>query len=744
MEGTAPPPGLDEYVASLQGQPQQTGQPQTGGTPAPEGLDDYVEELKQQKYGTLGQMAITGAEGLAEGVLSSPVSRALELGTGLTTAEDIKGRAEANPITKTGTEIAGLVGSSMIPGGQGSMLAKAGELGAKGIGAVEKASFLSKVGAQAAKSAFEGGLYQAGREVGDMVVADPQVGADFSLTDVGLATVMGGVFGGAFGAAAQGVKKAAVEAAPFLQDVKEGAAAKALKLKGEDAKDMARILMDAEINSGEKIFSPFAGSDTLSKRVESLRTSADERMGNIYTKLDEAGAPGVNPLKLASKIDEQLGDFWRSPINKSKAAQLENVLESVLLRGDKDISFKEAQQLQEEVKKLAYPNGKSPIEPTPRIQIAQDAHKIIDQEIDKAVDSAASHTGDSSLSSELTKAKKEYGAAEKAGRALANRVSSEQGNKLFGLTDTIAGIGLGASAGLGPAGAALVLKRLAEKYGNTAIATSKDTYLKHMDRFASAFGLGADARNASALARSTAKGFNTATNAVKSIFNKGKEMPSKVVPILSGREKLDRLVADNTKDPNRMYSINDNNPVEQYSAPYAATTARAVSYLNSIKPNTDPQAPLDSRRPASGPQKAEYNRALDIAQQPLVTLKYIQDGTLTTKDMRTLTTIYPSLYSHLSQKLMTEMTEKTSKGEAIPYKTRQSLSLFLQQPLDSTMTPQSIQAAQPQTQSSMQGQPVQGNSGPHPAYSSVKGLDSLAKSARTPAQAATARASTRD
>ena len=41
------------------------------------------------------------------------------------------------------------------------------------------------------------------------------------------------------------------------------------------------------------------------------------------------------------------------------------------------------------------------------------------------------------------------------------------------------------------------------------------------------------------------------------------------------------------------------------------------------------------------------------------------------------------------------MSESITRGEPIPYKLRVGMSMFLGQPLDSTMTPQAIMAAQP-------------------------------------------------
>jgi hypothetical protein len=725
---------LDAQYAAMQ-------QPESAVTQV-DPLDAELDSMyREEKYGTLGQQSITAAEGLLSGVVSSPVANLIETKVLGVDPADIRGRAEENPTISTVSEISGLVGSSFVPGGQGALLAKAGAGAAKALGAVEKASFLSKVGATATRTAFEGGLYQAGKELGDMVIADPAVGADFSLADVGLSFALGGVFGGAAGAAAEGFKKAAIEAAPFLKNVQESAGVRALgftkgqvkKLQGgaDEAKDIARTLMDAEIETGERIITPFASSDDIAAKVEVFRKEAGAKMEKVYNALDEKGADGIKPLELASKIDEKLGNFWRSPINKGEANQLENILESVMIRGDESISFKDAQLLKEEIKKVAYPGGRAPLDPSPKVQIAQEAYRIVRDEIDTAVEKAAGGNG---LLGELRSARSSYAAAKKAGRAIADKVAGEQGNRLFGLTDNIiAGGALASGDVLGAGGAALVMKKLADRYGATMLSSSKDAYLDSLSKFTATFG-NQEAINASKLAQATVNGYKLAQRATKSVFDKTQEMPAKVIPILSARDKLDKLVTENIKDPSRLLAMNDNNPVLEYNGPYAATSARAVAYLSQLKPKTEPTNPLDSKRVPSKSEQATYNRALGIAQQPLVTLKYIQDGTLTRQDMQALQTIYPSLHAQLVNQVTQQMVNTLARGKSIPYSTRKSLSTFIGQPLDSTLTPQSIQAAQPVSEQPQQ-QPQQGGQSKPPSASSMKGLEKGVSANRTPSQA---------
>lgn len=754
QDGSDIPAGLDDFLATPA---QGTAVPPIANGQAPSavpaGLDDFVgPEMKQAKYGTLEQQTKAGLEGAASAMTFGASTLAERLAG--VKKEDINARAETT--AHTAGEVLGVGASALIPGlGEfraANALEHAGAAGAEalGLGAADLvgAGVGKQIVAHAAEAGFQGVLYQSGTELSKMFAEDPKQTAESAISDLGLAFVLTGAFGGATGAAEEAFKKAAVEAAPFLKNFQEERAAKALgfskgqvsKLKGgqNEAKDIARTLMDAEIDSGEKIFTPLVGAEELGTRVEKLRVSSGERMGNVYEALDSKNAPGISPLDLASKIDEKLGTFWRSPINKGESTQLENILESVLLRGEKDMSFRESQLLKEEVRKVAFPNGKNPIEPSPRIQIAQDAYRIISGEIDTAVDRSAKEIGDPGLLKELTQAKKEYAAAKKAGKAIADRVSSEQGNKMFGLTDTIAGTVAGAAGGFGPAAAALMLKKLAEKYGNTAIASSADTYAQNLGKFASAFGVGDQAKNAQVLAKATVDGYRSMQKAAKGVFSTEAAIPSNIVSLADHREKLSKIVEESIKNPDRLYGINDNNPVEAYKQPFAETSARAVAYLSNLRPNTDPSSPLGGKKMASAEATAKYNRALSIAQEPMLVVHSIKSGMVTSQDVATFQTLYPSLYNQISQQLTTNMIAQVNKGEIIPYKTRIGLSLFLGHPLDSSLSAASIIAAQPKpvdnSQSPGQGGP--GTPNKPPSASSMKPLSKMSSAYRTAGQAA--------
>ncbi len=735
-------------------------QPPAPGSLPPGAIPVDQFESDEDKYGTVGQQA----KGALEAGLSAATfggSTVAERELGIATPEDMRGREEnLNPALKVGSQLAGIIGSTVLaPEAAPARLAArvgegAAELAGLGKMAVDAAGkevfeaapgFMKTISAHAVKNAFEGALFEGGQEVAKAFQADNIAMQEGAIGQIGMTAVLSGLFGGALGAASDGLKK--LPAA--FETVQDSAAAKALgftksqikKLKGgpEEARDIARTMMDAEVDTGERIFTPLAGSEDIAHNVEKLRANAGERMGQVYQKLDEAGSSGINPLELASKIDEKLGTFWRSPINKGETNQLENVLESVLVRdasgtGRAELSFAEAQKLKEEIAKVAYPGGKTPIEPSPRTLIAQDAHRIVRDEIDKAVDAAASKTEDKTLLAQLQKAREQYGAAKKAGRALADKVAAEQGNKIFGLTDTVVGSTL-ASHGLGTGAAAVVLKKLAEKYGPTAIASSKDAYLDGLNSFVRAFGVSAETANATKLGQAVAKGFKSMNKAADGIFDSKTALPSNVVNLANHRERLTKLVEAATSNPEKLMGINENNPVEDTHQTFASTAANAVSYLAALKPMAEKGAPLDGKKKVNSTAMAKYNRALDIVQNPYIVMHSVKDGTLTSHDVAGLAHVYPNLYKQMREKLTDKIMDASHRGHEIPYKTRIGLSLFMGQPLDSSLKPASIMSAQPKMQPESA---TQGGHNKPPSSSSMKGLSKMPQSYRTASQAAEA------
>ncbi len=110
------------------------------------------------------------------------------------------------------------------------------------------------------------------------------------------------------------------------------------------------------------------------------------------------------------------------------------------------------------------------------------------------------------------------------------------------------------------------------------------------------------------LAKATISGDKLATKAVQALFNKG-AMPLAAIPVIAHRDKLARMVDYYSANPDKMLQQGDNNPIPQYAQAFGSTSARAVSYLASLRPNTTPQSPLDAKPEPTPYEKAKYNNA---------------------------------------------------------------------------------------------------------------------------------------
>jgi hypothetical protein len=103
---------------------------------------------------------------------------------------------------------------------------------------------------------------------------------------------------------------------------------------------------------------------------------------------------------------------------------------------------------------------------------------------------------------------------------------------------------------------------------------------------------------------------------------------------------------------------------------------------------------LDRPLPPPPEKVAAFGRTLKIAQNPLQAFHYLKEGTLSPKDVQDFKAIYPDLSAHMTSQLTNEMMAHMSKDKPIPSKIRMGLSALLGQPVDSSLTPGAIMAAQ--------------------------------------------------
>lgn len=190
------------------------------------------------------------------------------------------------------------------------------------------------------------------------------------------------------------------------------------------------------------------------------------------------------------------------------------------------------------------------------------------------------------------------------------------------------------------------------------------------------------------------KGGKTLSDAASSFFKSGAEIfPKSLIPDMASREKLEKSL-EYAQNPQNLLNVGGNIghylPAHQTAA--AAMSQTAVNYLQSLKPKQLQNSPLDKPTPVDRFAQEKYNRQIDIAQQPLLALKYAKQGTLQPQDVMTINTIYPGLAKKMVSQVQEEMINHISESGTIPYKMRVSLSLLSGSPLDSTMTQPNMQA----------------------------------------------------
>jgi gas vesicle protein len=226
----------------------------------------------------------------------------------------------------------------------------------------------------------------------------------------------------------------------------------------------------------------------------------------------------------------------------------------------------------------------------------------------------------------------------------------------------------------------------------------------------SAAGLNAAIQTISA----TIKGEAKLAKMAKAVYSG--TMPVLAKPSQADREKLDKQIEHLVANRNDAMGIGGDTGhyLPDHAASMGLASARVISYLQSLKPNTAKLGLLNPKTKPSSSELAVYNRALDLAQQPLLILADIKNGTVTSGDLKHLNAMYPSLALNMAKKLQMEMIDAVHDGLAIPYRTKIGLSLVLNQPLESSLNAANIVAAQPQPAP-----------GPAPSATSMSGLKKI-------------------
>lgn len=194
------------------------------------------------------------------------------------------------------------------------------------------------------------------------------------------------------------------------------------------------------------------------------------------------------------------------------------------------------------------------------------------------------------------------------------------------------------------------------------------------------------------------KGNSLVEKATKSLLLPlGGEILNNLMPDDKDLEKLDKRAEELNGDINGAMNIPgaSGTLLPDHAMALGKSVGDTVTYLNQQRPNPRPQSPLDTQPEITPAMTSAYKRTLTLAQQPLAILKHVRDGTIIPKDIQDVASMYPEFTETLQHKVTASLVDHSHDENTIPYHTRLAMGLFLAHPLDSTMTPQAIMAAQP-------------------------------------------------
>lgn len=170
-----------------------------------------------------------------------------------------------------------------------------------------------------------------------------------------------------------------------------------------------------------------------------------------------------------------------------------------------------------------------------------------------------------------------------------------------------------------------------------------------------------------------------------------------------------------------------------HQAAMASTAQRAIDYIGSVKPKAIHPSPLDKPIQPTPAQEASYQRTLQNVENPLSILTRLYTGRLQPNDIKDLESVYPALAPRLKAAVNNSMVTHLSNGNSVPLKMRNSLSLFLGQPMDTTLTPMAMQSIQATYAPKASESPLQ----PSKTKKGTSKLGQTAEAAQTPSQART-------
>lgn len=177
----------------------------------------------------------------------------------------------------------------------------------------------------------------------------------------------------------------------------------------------------------------------------------------------------------------------------------------------------------------------------------------------------------------------------------------------------------------------------------------------------------------------------------------GKDIASAKDDYESFKQLSDKLAADQAS--NKTVDTVSNNSVgiknSDIQQAYQQTSLGAVQYLNSVIPkNPNPPKMFSDNntwKPTAS-QLTAFKSQMEVVNNPYKILDKLQDGTVTTQDINAVKTVYPAIYSKITDEILKHATD--NKYSNLSFAAKSKLSLMTGVPIESSFEPASINALQ--------------------------------------------------
>jgi hypothetical protein len=682
--------------------------------------DEHAAAVQQAKYGGVGGMAAAGLAGAARGAsvgLSDVAARAVG---GQPLANYLRNVQEANPIASGAGELAGVVAPAVLTAGTSLAEEAPGALGTIGrIAAApgEAVSALGRLGERAVtkllpdeatslagrltqkaiggavRGGLEGAAYGAGGAVSEEALAEnPDLDGEKFLHAMGYGALLGGATGGVLSAGGQAGREVLGAVAPRLQRMAEDYGFEALaptakmRLQAEEIPGGTKAIAREVLDSG--LIKPGDTIADAAPRIEAAMQEQGEKIGSILARADEGGYAGPHVGTLLESLDKAGASLEELPTLNQPAITRLDALKSDLANlagGDvgpeSRLGFKQTQELRRRVDVEAK-WASNPLAPVPELAKAmRSARTILEDEIERAGDEASKKVG-GTFAEDYTEAKVKFqrlAIANDAAQAAAARAVSSAGPSELGALGAVgalmSGHPLAAAASLGSRAArGFVASRT---YSTAAVL---------LDRLGA---LGGVQQATGAIDRQIARGVARAAGDTSVAAVKLRK------PIEGGFDAMRKSVETALTDTQSHTAAISQavSPIAQHSPRVAQAferaAIRATLYLGHALPTSKPTSALTpklDRDEPSDTEKAKFTRIFQAVHDPTSVLARVEDGTVTPDEVAAVQHTAPETYRAMCSQL-TDALSTVTDPKKLPYARRLSISTFLGQPVDATMTP---------------------------------------------------------